>query len=352
MLDIIKPTLRRLLFATYQTITFNNVDSIKVENDPRVQYHTTQINGKTYGYLLAEPEGGYKNTVLLIHGFPNLSISWRRQIPTLLSMGFRVICPDCIGYGASDAPKDTLAPYTMKSHADDFKELIRSLSCEKVIVGGFDWGALLAYRLALWHPEVVSHLFTLCVPHVGIPTEWVDPETRVKKDPSLAYTLQFISGDVEKHSQTSDGVKHVLNALYGGQLPNGDFGTSLDGLKFDLIPHLERSILLDQDELEFYVHQFSKSGLAGPLNFYRCGQQNHEDDQVLLQQRGQDEKIHCPTMFIWPSKDLIITREMAESMAKFVPDLTFKEITGASHFAMWERPAEVNKILRDWLACK
>lgn len=49
MLDIIKPTLRRLLFATYQTITFNNVDSIKVENDPRVQYHTTQINGKTYG---------------------------------------------------------------------------------------------------------------------------------------------------------------------------------------------------------------------------------------------------------------------------------------------------------------
>lgn len=88
------------------------------------------------------------------------------------------------------------------------------------------------------------------------------------------------------------------------------------------------------------------------MNFYRCGQQNHEDDQVLLQQRGQDEKIHCPTMFIWPSNDLIITREMAESMAKFVPDLTFKEITGASHFAMWERPAEVNKILRDWLACK
>lgn len=89
----------------------------------------------------------------------------------------------------------------------------------------------------------------------------------MKKDPSLAYTLQFISGDVEKNSETSDGVKHVLNALYGGQLPNGDFGTSLEGLKFDLIPHLERSILLDEDELEFYVHQCSKSGLAGPCKY-------------------------------------------------------------------------------------
>jgi soluble epoxide hydrolase/lipid-phosphate phosphatase len=82
------------------------------------------------------------NTLLIsvkIHGFPDLSMAWRYQIPQLLKLGFRVVCPDCIGYGQSDAPTGSIEPYTFKSHAVDFHELCKSLGCDDVIVGAHDW---------------------------------------------------------------------------------------------------------------------------------------------------------------------------------------------------------------------
>lgn len=86
-------------------------------------------------------------------------MGWRYQIPYLLKLGFRVICPDCIGYGRSvsvlpylviepfranhslsqDAPEDSLEPYTFKSQAIDFYELCKPLGCKDVVVGGHDW---------------------------------------------------------------------------------------------------------------------------------------------------------------------------------------------------------------------
>jgi pimeloyl-ACP methyl ester carboxylesterase len=96
---------------------------------------------------------------LKIHGFPDLSMAWRYQIPQFLKLGFRVVCPDCIGYGRSvschvtfgkkligsllnthqDAPIGSIEPYTFKSHAVDFHELCKSLGCENVVVGAHDW---------------------------------------------------------------------------------------------------------------------------------------------------------------------------------------------------------------------
>ena len=110
---------------------------------------------------MAEPESGYTKTCLLIHGFPDLSIGWRHQIPVLMQLGFRVVCPDCIGYGISvsnprvlvlsagseslhtfmqDTPDGDLGSYTLKSHADDFHELLSmQLGAASVVVAGHDW---------------------------------------------------------------------------------------------------------------------------------------------------------------------------------------------------------------------
>jgi pimeloyl-ACP methyl ester carboxylesterase len=86
-------------------------------------------------------------------------MAWRYQIPLFLKLSFRVVCPDCIGYGRSvrrqcashhtvigglflfvqDAPTDSIEPYAFKSHAVDFHELCKSLGCESVVVGAHDW---------------------------------------------------------------------------------------------------------------------------------------------------------------------------------------------------------------------
>jgi soluble epoxide hydrolase/lipid-phosphate phosphatase len=86
-------------------------------------------------------------------------MGWRYQIPHLLKLGFRVVAPDCIGYGRSvsdlamfaiqrfdfnrsmfqDAPEGSLESYTFKSQAIDFHELCVSLGCRDVVVGAHDW---------------------------------------------------------------------------------------------------------------------------------------------------------------------------------------------------------------------
>jgi pimeloyl-ACP methyl ester carboxylesterase len=171
-----------------------NIDKIKVVDDHRVQRQTIRVNDKTYGamilshlthideppltynrtigYLIAEPASGFSHTVLLvwspvmlryeqeltsikIHGFPDLSMGWRYQIPFFLQHGFRVVCPDCIGYGRSvgisllnhgkkysftqDSPTESLSPYSLKSQCQDFRDLAEKLGCRSIIAGGHDW---------------------------------------------------------------------------------------------------------------------------------------------------------------------------------------------------------------------
>jgi pimeloyl-ACP methyl ester carboxylesterase len=51
------------------------------------------------GYLDAIPEGTAKGVVVLIHGFPDISLAWRYQVPLLLKLKFRCIALESMGYG-------------------------------------------------------------------------------------------------------------------------------------------------------------------------------------------------------------------------------------------------------------
>lgn len=76
-------------------------------NDSQFEYQTATVNGVTYNYIVAEPASGkVVGTIFLIHGWPDLSLGWRNQIPFLTSKGLRVIAPDMLGYGGTDAPED------------------------------------------------------------------------------------------------------------------------------------------------------------------------------------------------------------------------------------------------------
>lgn len=57
----------------------------------------------------------------------------------LLDLGLRVVAPDCMGYGRTDAPPYLIADYSFKRASEDFKELARQLGCSKIILGGHDW---------------------------------------------------------------------------------------------------------------------------------------------------------------------------------------------------------------------
>ncbi|KAJ5256945.1 hypothetical protein N7478_013049 [Penicillium angulare] len=321
------------------------VDKIGVKDDPRVKYESATVNGRNYGYLLSQPPSGqYRATIFLIHGFPDISMGWRYQIPMLVEMGLRVVAPDCLGYGRTDAPEDSIH-YGHKGLADDIKALASHLGESSIILGGHDWGAALAYRIALWHPDLISHLFTVCVPYAGPKKDFIPLENIVQTvAPNFTYQMQFYSGEVEKVIKSKEEIKQFLLALYGGRTAEGKTGFVAEkGVLLDEVMKLQPSRLLSEEELEYYATEFSRNGIHGPLNWYRTRKVNFDDELSILG-RG----ITMPTLFIQALRDPALPPHMAKSMQKNIPGVVLKEVD-TSHWALWEKPEEVNAILASWL---
>ena len=103
--------------------------------------------------------------VIFVHGWPELSISWRHQLPCLASLGFRAIAPDMRGYGRS-----TVHPrhedYALEQSATDMIELLDSLGHEKAIWVGHDWGSPVVWGIASHFPDRCHGVANLCVAYM------------------------------------------------------------------------------------------------------------------------------------------------------------------------------------------
>src|SRR5690242_20409971 len=106
--------------------------------------------------------------LLLLHGFPETHLMWRRVAP-LLARHFTIVCADLRGYGASGCPASTAdhAPYAKRAMAQDMVAVMQRLGFSRFSVAGHDRGGRVAYRLALDHPRVVERLAVLDI----VPTE-------------------------------------------------------------------------------------------------------------------------------------------------------------------------------------
>lgn len=110
-------------------------------------------------------------------------------------------------------------------------------------------GAAFAYRIALWYPELVSHLFTVCVPYARPMKEDISLESLVQNAaPHFAYQLQFKSGEVEKFIRSKSEIRQFLLALYGGRTEAGEVGFDAHkGVLADKIGGLKPSRLLTEE---------------------------------------------------------------------------------------------------------
>ena len=102
--------------------------------------------------------------MLLLHGFPDSSRLWREQIPALNAAGLRTVAPDLRGFGESDRPQDVEA-YSVGRSVGDIVAVLDGLGIERAHVVGHDWGAGVAWALALLVPERVDKLVVMSVGH-------------------------------------------------------------------------------------------------------------------------------------------------------------------------------------------
>lgn len=166
-------------------------------------------------------------------------------------------------------PPESLAFYTYKRAADDIKELARQLGVDTVVLGGHDWGGAVVYRVALWYPDFVTKVFSVCTPFWPPSSTFVPLEEIVKsKWPNFRYQLHLASGEVETHIQTKESIRQFLNAVYGGVGPNGEIGIDVTGgTKFEDLHSLGKTTVMDAETLQYYAEQYARNGMHGTCKF-------------------------------------------------------------------------------------
>src|ERR1700710_193215 len=125
--------------------------------------HVVQTERHTTFYLSCGPADG--TPLIFVHGWPELAISWRHQLPVFAALGFRCIAPDMRGYGRSSVYARH-EDYALENSVHDMIELLDTLGSDKAVWVGHDWGSPVVWSLASHHPDRCLGIATLCVPYI------------------------------------------------------------------------------------------------------------------------------------------------------------------------------------------
>ncbi|KAK3175486.1 hypothetical protein K4F52_010227 [Lecanicillium sp. MT-2017a] len=329
------------------------MDTSKLKpNDPRVKYVTETIRGKKCRLIVGEAQGTKKETMVLIHGFPDMAFGWRYQIPYFMSLGYQVVVPDLIGYAGTDAPED-LKEYSLKNVADDIKAISTKFVGEdgQIVLGGHDWGGFAVWRAAEWHPKLIKCVFSVCTPYTPAHAQFIPLDVIIAagKLKNFTYQLQLAGPEVQSKLQGEEKVRQFLNGMYGGSGPNGERAfKATEGVQFHNLDKLRQSPLVSKEELDYYTEQYmlrSAPQLRGPLNWYRTRQINFEEEQALVEKQS---RVTMPALFITATKDSALPPSMSEGMDEHFDSLTRGEVD-ADHWALWQAADEVNSLVTKWL---
>lgn len=104
------------------------------------EHRDISANGAQFHLVEAGPEDG--QTLLLLHGFPEFWWTWRKHIPYLAELGYRVVAMDLRGFGASDKQP---GGYSVVAIAHDVAAVIGCLGVEQVVVIGHGVGGAAAW---------------------------------------------------------------------------------------------------------------------------------------------------------------------------------------------------------------
>lgn len=162
-------------------------------------------------------------------------------------------------------PPNPITLYTFKRAAADIAALATILNAPQIILGGHDWGGMIAYRTAVYHPSLVSHVFSIVTPYAPPSSSFHSLEELVKSvTPQFGYQLHFAGPEVEARIQGRETVRQFLMGIYGGQTPDGFMFSPEKGVDFDVLPRVGMPGLLDE-EVSVALHFLHMAGLLSEL---------------------------------------------------------------------------------------
>lgn len=271
--------------------------------------------------------------VVLCHGFPELAFSWRRQVPALAAAGLRVLAPDMRGYGRSSSPREVEA-YDVLSLCGDLCGLLDADGLADAVFVGHDWGAWVAWHMAVVHPGRVRAVAGLSVPFV--PRAPAPPIEIMRASLGADfYIVWFQEPGVADEALARD----VRRTLTTSRQWTSDWASE-EG------PPPTRPAWLSEEELAVYVESFQRTGFTGGLNWYR-----NMDRNWALMEPWAKARVEQPAMFLTGERDTVRAFMPAEAMEGWVDDLrALVTVPDAGHWVQQQSPSEVNAALLEFIA--
>jgi pimeloyl-ACP methyl ester carboxylesterase len=278
------------------------------------------LGGLTFDVGVAGPEGG--RAVLLLHGFPQAGRSWGKVAAVLAAAGHRVIVPDQRGYSPGARPAGVEA-YVMPELVGDALGILDALGVERADVVGHDWGAAVAWELAIGHPDGVRTLTAVSVPHPAA-FGWARRNDADQQERSTYIGLFRQEGKAER-LMLEDGARR-LRATYGDAIP--------------------------QESVDDYVRRFSEPGaLTAALNWYRAMGREGTESPARGRPRTEPGGVTVPTTYVWSTADQALGRAGAERCADHVTGpYTFAVLEGVSHWVPEEAPGQLAELIEERMA--
>jgi pimeloyl-ACP methyl ester carboxylesterase len=281
-----------------------------------LEHSYIETNGVKLHVVQAGPASG--TPVILLHGFPEFWYGWRKQIPALAQEGCRVIVPDQRGYNLSDKPKG-IGSYRVDELVRDILGLMDALEYEKVNLVGHDWGAAVAWTVAIEHPERLHRLGIMNVPHPAVMRRFLLRDLEQLR--RSWYVFSFQLPWLPEAGMRRDNWRGAVSALRG----SGRIHT------------------FTNEDIERYREAWAQPGaMTAMINWYRAAVRYPPP-------APEDPRIKLPTLMMWGMRDFALTHRMARPSMDYVDEGNLILFPDATHWVQHDAAEEVNHYLVDFI---
>jgi pimeloyl-ACP methyl ester carboxylesterase len=277
------------------------------------------------GVPLFVRSAGSGSTIICLHGFPESGRAWARQLADL-GATHRVLAPDGRGHGGSGCPLE-LSEYRIERLVADVLAVADHFEAEQFALVGHDWGGVVGWCVAGWHPERISHLVAINAPHPTLLQAALD------RDPEQQAASSYIAALTAPDAQAGLTPGRLWNAVFAADEARG------------LVPPAEKAELLAA---------WSRPGaLAAMLNWYRSA----PFDFAPVGGTGAGRlsgplRVTVPTCVVWGMDDKILLPDLLVGLEDLVPDLKLRTVAGAGHGIVREQPELVSRLIAAHLSAR